>query len=73
MRTCSILAENIMGNGLTVKHEVFLSEPDSALLRKAAKDRRWSISQFFREAALEWLARRSFLQEEEKKALGMTV
>jgi len=60
-----------MGNDLTVKHEISLSERDSALLRKAARDRRWSVSQFFREAALEWLARRSFLQDEEKKALGL--
>jgi len=62
-----------MGNGLTVKHEVWLSKQDSELLQKIAKARRSSLSQLFREAAMEWLARRSFLQDEEKKALGVTV
>ncbi len=65
------MAENIMGNGLSVKHEVFLTEQDSSLLRRIAKGRRCSLSQLLREAAMEWLARRSFLQEEEKKALGL--
>jgi hypothetical protein len=67
-----VLAEKIMGNGLTVKHEVFLTEQDSSLLRRIAKGRRCSLSQLLREATMEWLARRSFLQDEEKKALGLT-
>jgi len=61
-----------MGNGLTVKHEVWLSEEDSELLQKMARARRCSLSHLFREAAMEWLARRSFLRDEEKKALGVT-
>jgi predicted hydrolase (HD superfamily) len=64
-------AENIMGNALTVKHEVFLTEHDSSLLRKIAKGRRCSLSQLLREATMEWLARRSYLEDEEKKALGV--
>jgi predicted hydrolase (HD superfamily) len=61
-----------MTNSATVKHQVRLAEQDSALLRKVAKDRRCSVSQLFRDAVMEWLGRRSFLQDEEKKALGIT-
>jgi len=61
-----------MGNDLTVKHEVRLTEEDSALLRRTAKGRRCTISHLIREGVMEWLARRSFLQDEEKKALGVT-
>ena len=67
------LAGNIMGNGLTAKHEVRLTTEDSTLFRKIARARRCSLSHLLREAAMEWLARRSFLQDEEKKALGVTV
>jgi len=61
-----------MGNGLTEKHEVFLTEQDSALLQRIAKGRRCSLSHLIREGVMEWLARRSYLKDEEKKALGLT-
>jgi len=61
-----------MGNGLTAKHEVRLTEQDSTFLRRVAKGRRCTLSHLIREGVMEWLARRSFLQDEEKKALGIT-
>jgi predicted transcriptional regulator len=61
-----------MANALTVKHQVRLPEQDSALLQKIAKARRSTNSQLIREGIMEWLARRSFLQDEDKKALGVT-
>jgi predicted hydrolase (HD superfamily) len=63
---------NIMGNGLTVKHEVRLTRDDTELLRRIAKAKRCSLASLIRESVMEWLARRSFLQDEEKKALGVT-
>ena len=63
---------NIMGNGLTVKHEVRLTRDDTELLRKIAKAKRCSLASLIRESVMECLARRSFLQDEEKKALGIT-
>jgi hypothetical protein len=59
-----------VGNGLTTKHEVLLTQQDSSLLRRIAGGRRCSISNLIRESVMERLARRSFL-EEEKKALGI--
>jgi len=40
-------------------------------VKKVAKARRCTVSQLFREALMEWLGRRTFLGEEEKKALGI--
>ena len=53
-----------------MKHEVFLAERDSSLLRKIAKNRRCTMSHLIREGVMEWLARRSFLEDEERKAVG---
>ena len=62
-----------MHDALTVKHDVRLGERDSALLRKVADARRCTLSQLIREAILVWLARASYLDAEEKKALGIAV
>lgn len=70
-RQTSAFAWQIMGNGLIVKHEVRLSKDDTALLQRIAKAKRCSLASLLREAAMEWLARRSYLEDEEKKALGI--
>jgi hypothetical protein len=56
-----------MGQGLRVKHELLLTEQDSALLRKAAKARRASVSYILREALVEWLTARGLLREEKEE------
>ena len=67
-----LLDGNIMGNGLTVKHEVRLTRDDTALLQRIAKAKRCSLASLIREGVMEWLVRRSYLEDEEKKALGIT-
>jgi predicted transcriptional regulator len=57
--------------GLSVKVQVRLSEEDAALLSRVAKARRCGQSPIVREALMEWFARRGFLSEEDKTALGL--
>jgi len=59
-----------MGNGLTVKREVFLTKADSLILDKVAKAKRRSQSSLIREALVEWFARNGLLSEEETVTLG---
>jgi len=56
---------------LTEKVEIRLSKEDVALLAKVAKARRCGQSPTVREALMEWFARRGFLSEEERNALGL--
>jgi hypothetical protein len=56
---------------LTEKVQVRLSKEDAALLATVAKARRCGQSPIVREALIEWFARRGFLSEEEKTALGV--
>jgi len=58
--------------GLTVKVQVRLSKEDAALLARVAKARRSGRSPIVREALVEWFARKGFLSEEEKSALGFS-
>ena len=56
-----------MGNGPTVKHELFLTKRDSALLRKTAKAKRATVSYILRETLIQWFTARGLLHEEEEK------
>jgi alkylhydroperoxidase family enzyme len=55
---------------LTVKVQLRLSKEDAALLARVAKARRSGQSSIVREALMEWFARKGFLNEDERAALG---
>ena len=56
----------------TEKQQVRLNRRDQDLLRKIARAWRCTPSHVMRRALAEFLARNSYLDDEEKKALGIT-
>ena len=48
-----------------------LPETNTTLLQRIAKAKRRRLASLIREGVMEWLNRRSYLQDEEKKTLGV--
>jgi len=60
------------GNGLTEKFQIRLSKEDAALLKQISKAWRCDPVDVIRRGLAELFARNSFLNEEDKKALGIS-
>ena len=60
------------GNGLTEKFQIRLSKEDSALLKKIAKAWRCDPVDVIRRSLAELFARSSYLDQDDRKALGIS-
>ena len=59
------------GHPQTERHIVRLDKEISAVVRTIAENRRVGISTLIRSIVLEWLAQKSYLDAEIKKAVGV--
>ena len=61
----------MVAKGLTEKYQIRLSKDDAAVLHKIAKAWRCGPAIVIRRALAEFFARNSYLDAEDKKALGI--
>jgi predicted transcriptional regulator len=61
----------MVSKGLTEKYQIRLSKDDAAVVQKIARAWRCDPAVVIRRALAEFLARNSYLDQEEKKALGV--
>ena len=62
----------MVSKGLTEKYQIRLSKEDAALVQKIAKAWRCDPVDVIRRGLAELFARSSYLDQEDKKALGIT-